>query len=132
YAGSAYLLWLAYSTQRAGKFSATAATVSSTDLQNFRRGFLTNLLNPKVILFISVFLVQFTAPGHKTLFRQMVSLGAILALMSSGFFICLGTISSFLGKPLLDRDAFRIVLPKILSLVFLGLAVHLLIMARPV
>ncbi|APZ44034.1 LysE family translocator [Acidihalobacter ferrooxydans] len=43
-----------------------------------RRGLLTNLLNPKALLFCSVLLPQFTHPGHSPMLLQFAVLGAIL------------------------------------------------------
>jgi threonine/homoserine/homoserine lactone efflux protein len=131
YAGTAYLLWLALSALLTGRVRTPAVAPGGTGLQSLRQGFLTNLLNPKVILFISVFLVQFTVPGHGPLFMQMVSLGAVLSLMSSAFFTGLGYLSGSLGRSIPDTPALRRVFPVLLALVFLVLAVNLFVMERP-
>jgi len=44
------------------------------------RGFLTNLLNPKALLFCSLLLPQFTSPEQGTLLSQFILLGAVLVI----------------------------------------------------
>lgn len=69
--GAAYLLWMGWGMLRArGVLDAKAfAGHASAPGQGlplrtvFRRGFLTNVLNPKVALFFLAFLPQFIAPG---------------------------------------------------------------------
>lgn len=69
--GAAYLLWMGVRLLRAATPGWTPeAAPAEPDLGCvFRRGFLTNVLNPKVALFFLAFLPQFIAPdaSHKTL-----------------------------------------------------------------
>jgi threonine/homoserine/homoserine lactone efflux protein len=79
YAGAAYLAYLAY-----------ASWTADPDIENrkgrsdvrraFRRGFLTNIMNPKVILFILAFLPQFTDPSIGPVWHQIIILGVILGM----------------------------------------------------
>lgn len=96
WAGAAYLAWLALGMARSawrgaqasaadtGVAAPTAPTAPrwSDDL---RRGFLTNVLNPKVALFFLAFLPQFIAPTapHKTL--SFLALGAWFVAQSAIF-----------------------------------------------
>ncbi len=70
--GAAYLLWMGWGMLRArGTLNAEAFAPAggATSAQGpslltiFRRGFLTNVLNPKVALFFLAFVPQFIAPG---------------------------------------------------------------------
>ncbi|WP_225782403.1 LysE family translocator [Xenophilus sp. Marseille-Q4582] len=69
--GAAYLLWMGWGMLRSrGTLNADAfAPAGGPPAQGlplrtvFRRGFLTNVLNPKVALFFLAFLPQFIAPG---------------------------------------------------------------------
>ena len=70
--GAAYLLWMGWGMLRsrgALDVEAFAPAVGSPSAQGlpmltiFRRGFLTNVLNPKVALFFLAFVPQFIAPG---------------------------------------------------------------------
>ena len=71
FVGAAYLLWMGVRLLRASTPGWTPeAAPAEPDLRRvFRRGFLTNVLNPKVALFFLAFLPQFIAPdaSHKTL-----------------------------------------------------------------
>ena len=68
--GAAYLLWMGWGMLRsrggldAQAFASAGAQVQGLPLSTvFRRGFLTNVLNPKVALFFLAFVPQFIAPG---------------------------------------------------------------------
>ncbi|MBR9824970.1 MAG: LysE family translocator [Alphaproteobacteria bacterium] len=76
YAGAAYLIWLAYRTFRS--LNALPEGEAASDLISaFRRGFVTNLLNPKIGLFFLAFLPQFTNTEIGPIWLQMLLLGAI-------------------------------------------------------
>ncbi len=81
FVGAAYLLWMGVRLLRASTPGwAPAAAPAEPDLGRvFRRGFLTNVLNPKVALFFLAFLPQFIAPdaSHKTL--AFLALGVLFS-----------------------------------------------------
>ena len=81
YGGAAYLLYLAYESLRANPFQSGRQITTRSGLENIRRGFLTNLLNPKAVLFFGVFLPQFAVPSYGPIFNQIVGLGALLATL---------------------------------------------------
>jgi threonine/homoserine/homoserine lactone efflux protein len=97
WAGAAYLLWLAIGMWRAawrgsrgsaGNAEAPAAgTPARSAWQDFRTGFVTNVLNPKVALFFLAFLPQFIAADapHKTL--AFVGLGLLFMAQSTVFLL---------------------------------------------
>lgn len=83
-AGAAYLFYLAYRTVRPG---ALAGTVSrNIPKASFRRvfgeGLATNLLNPKVALFILAFFPQFVDPNSGPIVVQMFVLASVLNLIA--------------------------------------------------
>jgi threonine/homoserine/homoserine lactone efflux protein len=99
WAGVGYLLYLAVTTWqsagiRPGETTPADTTVARPVLSAFRSGAITNLLNPKVILFNVAFLPQFTNPtlGHMQL--QLAVLGMSLLVMD---FAIDGTIGYFAG-----------------------------------
>src|SRR5215470_12344349 len=67
YAGAAYLLYLAWKAWRAGDEGTAAAPRPPAGLGRiFAEGAFTNLLNPKVALFILAFLPLFVDPARGT------------------------------------------------------------------
>ncbi len=108
WAGAAYLLWLAFGMLRNAwrgtgqeDIQAPAArrrmpTVSA--VADFRRGLLTNLLNPKVALFMLAFLPQFIPlqSAHKTL--AFLGLGLLFIVQSTLFLLAVVLITARLSR----------------------------------
>jgi len=94
YVGAGYLTWVGFNLLRAALMSlrtapqaqATVATVSSTaaHLQRpFRRALVISLLNPKAILFLLSFFVQFIDPTYAQPEVPFLILSAILMTFSA-------------------------------------------------
>jgi threonine/homoserine/homoserine lactone efflux protein len=87
--GAAYLLWLGLKMFRPGAMTAHAAATSGESRISWRtamlRGLLTNLLNPKALLFCSVLLPQFVDPAAGSVTGQFARLGAILLVVGLSF-----------------------------------------------
>lgn len=87
--GGLYLAWIGVQLLRApvGLPVATGAAGLSTVSYRraFRRGLLTNLLNPKALLFCSVLLPQFIHPQNGPLALQFALLGGVLVVVGLGF-----------------------------------------------
>jgi len=104
-AGAAYLLFLAW---KAARHPATAR-ISSAGIDPqprwamFRRGFIMNVVNPKVGLFFIAFLPQFVSrhSGHIPL--QMFILGLLFMLQAVFVMSTIGYLSGGLGDILLKR-----------------------------
>lgn len=78
WAGVLYLLWLAVRTLRAPLGTSQAPAVHPA--RAFRDGFLVNISNPKVILFILAFVPQFVDPARGSVLGQFLILGSVIAL----------------------------------------------------
>ena len=91
--GVAYLLWLAQATIRGEMTEVRAPRISAR--RAFRSGFIVNLTNPKVILFVLAFVPQFVVPEAGPVLGQFLVFGAILAL---GGFIINGLVGVFAGS----------------------------------
>ena len=77
-AGACYLVWLGIQSLRsAGRTAAApeladAGAIRAPVLRSFREGFLTNLLNPKVIVFYLALLPQFIGPDDPVLQKSLL------------------------------------------------------------
>ncbi|WP_332699269.1 LysE family translocator [Bosea sp. (in: a-proteobacteria)] len=132
WAGAAYLLYLAWKTLRgpATLFSPTAETSTAPLRQIFLQGLLTNLLNPKMALFMLALLPQFLRPEAGSLFLQVVVLATILNLMGliANGIVILG--ASRLGRAIANRPRLALWPQRILGVVFGALALRLAFAAR--
>ena len=77
-AGAAYLAVLAWQTWRSATEQTRGAVAARTTRQVFVRGFTTNLLNPKMMLFFTAFLPQFVTDDGWSVTAQLVALGVTL------------------------------------------------------
>ena len=75
--GVAYLLYLAWRTLRTPVVSGKTPSVRPS--RAFRDGFLVNVSNPKVILFILAFIPQFVDPARGAVLAQFLIFGAVIA-----------------------------------------------------
>jgi len=87
--GGGYLAWIGLQLLRApvglALESAGRAKTPVSFWRAFRRGALTNLLNPKALLFCSVLLPQFIQPQNGPLALQFALLGGVLVVVGLGF-----------------------------------------------
>jgi threonine/homoserine/homoserine lactone efflux protein len=126
--GAAYLLYLAWLTLR------TTRNVSQVDARipavsigaMFRRGFLMNVLNPKVGVFFISFLPQFASGSAGQVRLQMVVLGLIFMLQAGVLFTLLACFASAIGRCLNRSARAQRGLSLLTAGVFVGLAVKLI------
>ena len=89
YGGAVYLGWVAVQIFRSPVFALPADGTVTAVPQPLRaalvKGLLTNLLNPKALLFCSVLLPQFVRPEAGPVALQMVELGVILVAIGACF-----------------------------------------------
>ncbi|TKT80331.1 LysE family translocator [Aquamicrobium sp. LC103] len=88
--GAAYLVWLGVGILRASSLAPEAGGVSApgpafSHVHAARAGFLTNLLNPKALLFCSVLLPQFVGSGSANVAGRFALLGVVLVLVGATF-----------------------------------------------
>ncbi len=123
YAGAVYLLLLAWRSWRAsGELEQGRPAPGAAE--TIRRGFLTNVLNPKTALFIFAFIPQFTDPAIGPLWAQILILGAIFQINGLIFVLALGALAGTLSDALRSRVR---TLNKLTSILFAGLAARLII-----
>lgn len=126
-AGGAYLGWLAVDTmrgaRRAGQHSATGRPSQRLVL---RRAVLTNLTNPKVILFFAAFLPQFVRAGYGPTSAQLLSLGLIFLLIGFAADASIGVVAGRAGAVLVPGGRAATTLAVAAGLTFATLAAVLL------
>lgn len=123
YAGAAYLVVLAVQAWRAtgalGEGRAAAGLLPAV-----KRGFVTNVLNPKTALFIFAFIPQFTDPAIGPIWMQILILGTIFMLFGFAFSLSLGAAAGAFSNVLRSRVK---TLNKITAILFGGLAAKLVL-----
>lgn len=122
WAGAGYLLVLAWKSWHAGAPGPGHGTESGW--RALRRGFLTNVLNPKPVLFVLAFLPQFTDPALGPVWQQIVLLGGIFAftgtLVTMGYGLIAGIVRHALGRKMAGLN-------KLAAVIFGGLALRLVV-----
>ncbi|MFI1726878.1 LysE family translocator [Streptomyces sp. NPDC020489] len=125
WAGAAYLLYLAVKAFRDRSAMGEGTAAGPGMRRAFWQGAVTNLLNPKVILFNVAFLPQFVAPDRGHVWEQFLVLGLSITVMG---FLVDGSIGLVSGKlSALLRRSRRVArgLNVFSGTVFTGLAVRL-------
>lgn len=103
-AGSLYIAWIGYSIMRnAAAFQLKPETKIQTTAQTFRRGVLTNVLNPKAYLFTLAVYPQFIRPEYGPLVLQASVLWLIVAMTQIGVYgfvvVAAGNVRRWLTSP---------------------------------
>jgi threonine/homoserine/homoserine lactone efflux protein len=127
YAGAAYLVYLAWQTCRAtGTVLAPTSGWRRYSIGTvFRQGLLTNLLNPKMALFVLALFPQFVAPDAGSIAVQIMLLATLLNLIGivvNGIVILT---ASRLGRAFSGRSRWRRAPQFLLGTVFVALAARL-------
>ncbi|MFK3984428.1 LysE family translocator [Micromonospora sp. NPDC050397] len=128
YTGAAYLIILGFlALRRPTTPTGTwgSGTTGGVDLvRAATRGLLTNLLNPKMIVFTIAFLPQFVNTGRGHVTAQLLILGAIFVTIQLAVDLALGiTAGRFAGR-LADGRTAR-VLHRVSAIVFVGIGIRL-------
>ena len=121
--GAIYLAWVAIQAWRSDGRLAPGRVASGT-IHAMKRGFITNVLNPKTALFIFAFIPQFTDPEIGPIWLQILFLGSIFLFNGLFFVMCLGAVSGYFADALRERAK---ILNKLTAILFGGLAARLII-----
>ena len=129
WAGAAYLLWLAISIWRSAWRAGAGADAEPVQRavplrEDFRIGFVTNLLNPKVAFFFLAFLPQFIAPETADKTQAFLGLGLLFVVQSMLFLAAVvAAVAALRGAPAAAR--LRRPLQAVAGGLFAGLALRL-------
>jgi threonine/homoserine/homoserine lactone efflux protein len=107
--GIAYLLWLAWGSLKPAAATAEGAPDIRRDnlATVFRQAMMTNLLNPKVILFFGAFLPQFTDPAKGPFGLQLFLLGMVIIIINSAWMIGVIYLAGTAGQWIARRPRLR-------------------------
>ena len=129
--GALYLLWLAFKALRDGGGPASLGDRPPTSLGRvFLEAVATNVLNPKVALFILAFLPQFVAPAQGHVGLQILILGTLFNLGGTAVNVAVALSTSAARGYVLGSSKVRRLLAWFSGLVFIGLAARLALAER--
>ena len=128
-AGAAYLLWIGIQCLRSSMLP-NLNTAAVTDTQGqwreaIRRGLLTNLLNPKALLFCSVLLPQFIVNDGAAVLTQFATLGVLLVGVGLLFDSAYALTGAALGRWLQHSPTAQRVQQWLFGSLLIGFAVRL-------
>lgn len=135
YAGAAYLVYLGLQALRSwwtysNNLDPNQAVVEISTWSVFRRGLITNILNPKIVVFYLALLPQFINVELGNAGLQIFLLGCIHNFIGITFLICTG-LAAGRASGWLARTSFGKWMDAIAGIFFLGLAVRLLVSGKP-
>ncbi|MBV6825392.1 LysE family translocator [Pseudomonas sp. PD9R] len=128
-AGAAYLFWVGIQCLRTTLLPNLNGTDLTTDQASWRnavqRGLLTNLLNPKALLFCSVLLPQFINPDAGPVLAQFATLGMVLVAVGLLFDSAYALVGAALGRWLQRSPSAQRLQQWIFGSLLIGFAVRL-------
>lgn len=126
--GGAYLLKMGFDCMCANAAQAPELEGSQTMASTFyQRALVSNLLNPKALVFFVMFLPQFVSGNiAATSGEQMLALGLLLNVCGLLFNLLLVGAVGVFGQSLLDNEKFRTYQHKLMGLIFFVLALWML------
>ena len=125
YVGVFYLLYLSYGAYKS-EISNFYLEKNNDEIQNnFKRGVLMNLLNPKVFLFFTLFFPNFIYSETISFKFQILSLGLIFIIVTFIVFGLIILFSNFIHKKFSSNNRFKIFAKyfNILVLLFIALLI---------
>ncbi|EZI26855.1 LysE family translocator [Pseudomonas extremaustralis] len=126
YAGVAYLLYLAYATWRdRSAFAVNDAPTRATAHGLMIRGFLLNILNPKLTIFFLAFLPQFVTPDSTAPALQMLVLSGVFMAMTLAVFVIYGLLANGFRRAVIESPRVQNWLRRSFAAAFAGLGLNL-------
>ncbi|WP_397450683.1 LysE family translocator [Pseudomonas sp. NA-150] len=133
-AGAAYLLWMGVHMLMPGSLTSLNTPGSTPQATSWRasiqRGLLTNLLNPKALLFCSVLLPQFVNPHAGPVTTQFALLGVVLVAVGLVFDSGYAMAGAWVGRWLERSPAAQRVQQWLFGGLLIGFAVRLAFMQQ--
>ena len=125
--GGTYLLKMGWDCLRTEQGNAPELTDNFAAKAYYQRALISNLLNPKALVFFVMFLPQFVSTNiEATSGEQMLVLGLLLNVLGLTFNFLLVALVGTIGKSLVENAKFRTYQQKVMGAVFVVLAVWML------
>ncbi len=126
YAGVIYLLYLAWSMWReTGALQVNSQDSTKSLRQVAVRGFLINILNPKLSIFFLAFLPLFVSPHTSSPMFQMFILSAVFMAMTLVIFILYGISANYVRKYIINSPKITTWLQRSFAIIFAALGTKL-------
>ncbi|MCO5056764.1 MAG: LysE family translocator [Rhizobiaceae bacterium] len=131
FAGVLYLLWMAWSALREkGMLDAQPERSAMSHAAIVRRGFLINILNPKLSVFFLAFLPQFVPPDTANPAMTMAFLGAVFMAMTFVVFVIYGQVASLVRARVLASQSLMVWMRRSFAAAFALLGLRLALSSR--
>lgn len=127
FAGAFYLMYLAYMAYKHRndplEFGEKIEKKGMKSL--YVKGFVMNILNPKVSIFFLAFLPQFITVGNGNVPLQMITLGVVFMIITAIVFTSMGVLANKLGEKIVSNPSISKYLNIITSTVLFSLGIKL-------
>jgi threonine/homoserine/homoserine lactone efflux protein len=118
-----YLAWLSWQLRPSSSLSSPSPALSPWQL--YRRGFIMNVSNPKVVIFFLAFLPQFVDESYGSISMQLIILGFLFMLATLLIFGGIALLAGRYSQYLNHSESGRMVLNRLVSMVFVMIALNL-------
>ena len=127
-AGAVYLGYLAFVTWRAAGWATMGKGLGEERRSSsiFWRGTITNLTNPKIVLFFAAVLTQFVDPARGPVALQLLTLGLILQAVGLAVDVAIGLAAGTIRDVFVRKPGLYALLDRVAATVFAVLAFALL------
>lgn len=133
--GVVYLVWIGVGILRSKSLTpetlCAPAAAGPSHLAAARRGLLTNISNPKALLFCSVLLPQFVHPDRGAVALQFLVLGAVLVGLGVAFDVVYALVGASLGRWLARRRLAQRLQRWVFASLLIGFGARLAMAQRP-
>jgi threonine/homoserine/homoserine lactone efflux protein len=125
--GAAYLVYLGVRLvmARGAKLESAAAAAPLSPAQLVMQGVLSNVTNPKIVLFFFAFLPQFVDPASPHPTRDLVFLGVLYALLALPVKAAVGLAAGSLSERVLRRPGALAWMNRVCGVVLVGLGLRI-------
>ncbi|MGZ3777328.1 MAG: LysE family translocator [Mucilaginibacter sp.] len=132
FAGAGYLIFLGIKAllTKPNTGAAMPATSKNSNVKNFKQGFITNVLNPKVAIFFLSFLPQFVNPKSPYIKIDLVTLGSWFAVQGTFVLILYAIVLGKIKNLFKENPKVWLIQEKITGVILIGLGIKVALAAK--